>query len=184
MTTIIHAFSHPRVLSTEHRALTKLDFTIPKTPFREVLDQLEELPEGRGWTATTLITIEPSIHRFEPGVPTTELFRVRIGGKEAGPRSVNLPQLNGHGLEPGVYVRGEESGRVFEILAKAAAPPGVDLDSLDLIPHGLPVDGIQSLPAIEGIPGWDGWGDEPPTHPEITYVPDPMEQTEDDDGDA
>lgn len=140
-----HRFQHPRVLCTEHRAITKLDWSIPRTPLHEVLGDLQEL-DGRGWTAITLID--------------GEVFRLRGGGKDAGPRSVALDGV------PGVYARGEESGRVYELLAKAEAPRAVDLDSLDLIPFGRPVE--------DAVPGWDGWGDEPNTC-ETTCAPDPME---------
>lgn len=131
-----HRFQHPMVLSDEHRPFTPLDYSIPKTPLRDVLADYTEHPGGEGWTASTIID--------------GRLHRIRGGGRKMGPRSVNLDSTN-----PGVYAVDVDTGMVFELLPKAEASPGCPLYAIDLKPYGY---------APETIPGWCWWGPEPKTN--------------------
>lgn len=126
-------FQHPRVItSIGHRPLTKLDWSIPKTPLHDVLADLVQWPDGSGWSA--IVAIDGTLHR------------VRGGGARGGPRSFTLgPE------QAGVYVMpldDDADYAVSEIVALAGAPSPCPLDCLELQLVGVP---------IESVPCWDGW---------------------------
>ena len=126
-------FQHPRVLSKEYRHFNSIDFAHPQTPFGSVLAGYSILPDGAGWTASTVIDGK------------RHLIRGGIGPD--GPRSVNLDQDPSCGVRrPGVYAIDLDSFRVFELLPKASADAGCPLDAIDVIPYGYPAD---------TIPGWN-----------------------------
>jgi hypothetical protein len=111
--------------------------------------------DGLGWTGLTVIG--------------GHLHRLRGGGKRGGPRSVAIAAETGE-QHPGVYARNITTGLVSELVPFAVHRP-VPLDLIDVLPFGhVDVDGK--------IPGWVGWGDEPPTLTGYELTPDPMDTEE------